>query len=185
MFREIHPRDDSSRADAVAFSGSPSRMPAAESTDELDPVVVRARVLAEHERIGVLLVQLEAMATELLASSLPNSKQRRAMRRMALHLCEEMSAHVALENRLLAPVVEHVDAWGPVRARRLLDEHDQQLRLIDVFARTLTSEGESAQSLALLTWQMVTTIREDIRDEERGILARIVGDDSARDVETG
>lgn len=151
----------------------------------LDPAQVRAIILAEHRTIRAQLAQLEADATALLACSTSKPNQRHALRQQALQLCRELRAHFAFENQVLVPVLEHVDAWGQVRAEKLLAEHAQQRQLLRVYTRTLRDEVGS-QSLAAVVWQLVETIRQDMRDEEADVLSpELLSDYKRESVETG
>ncbi len=152
----------------------------------LDPAQVRTTILAEHQKIRGHLARLEAGATALLACSLPKAHARQALRQRALQLCGDMWAHVAFENQVLVPVIARVDAWGPVRAEKLLAEHAQQLQLVRVYAEMLASHEGSAQALALAVWRLVETIRDDMRDEEAEVLGRdLLLGESGGSVETG
>lgn len=151
----------------------------------LDPTQVRATILAEHRTIRAQLARLEADATALLACSTPKPNRRHALRQLALQLCGELRAHFAFENQVLVPVLEHLDAWGPVRAQQLLAEHAQQRELLRAYKRMLRDE-DSSQALASAVWQLVETIRQDMREEEASVLSpELLSDDDRESVETG
>jgi iron-sulfur cluster repair protein YtfE (RIC family) len=152
----------------------------------LDPAQVRATILAEHRKIRSRLARLEAGATALLSCSLPKSHARHALLQRALQLCRELQAHVAFENQVLVPVIEGMDAWGPLRAERLIAEHEQQLQLLRAYADTLTSHDGSAQTLAVAVWQLVETVRQDMHDEEAAVLSpEVFLEQGGESVETG
>jgi iron-sulfur cluster repair protein YtfE (RIC family) len=136
----------------------------------LDPALVRATILAEHQKLRVLLTRLEAGATALLACATHKASARHALRQLALQLCDEMEAHVAFENQLLLPVIERVDAWGQARAHKLSQEHAQQLQLLQAYAGMLTNDEDTPQALSITVWSLVETIREDMSDEEAEVL---------------
>jgi iron-sulfur cluster repair protein YtfE (RIC family) len=152
----------------------------------LDPAQVRAVILEEHRKIRALLARLESDAMTLLACSVPKPSARRALQRKALTLCDEMTAHIAFENRVLVPVVEVIDAWGTVRAQTLLDEHEAQLRLLRAYADMLMIDNETNQDTSLTVWQLVRSIGQDMREEERQVLSpEFLGDWVGQNVETG
>lgn len=174
MIRVTHVSSDLIERGPLPMDGIESvpRGPASSvvAPEALDPAQLRLSILAEHRKIRELLAKLEASANTLLACGVSNPRERRATRRLALHLCDVMSAHVAVENELLVPVVEQIDAWGAVRAQRLLEEHAEQLRLLQAYIAMLADGTDSGQALALTAWRLVQSIREDIQAEESGVL---------------
>jgi iron-sulfur cluster repair protein YtfE (RIC family) len=153
----------------------------------LDPAQVRAVILTEHQKIRALLARLESDATELLACSVPKSTARHALRQQALNLCDQMGAHIAFENQLLVPVVGVGDAWGPVRAQRILEEHEDQMQLLRAYADLLMGSGsESNPGIAVTVWQLVQSIGADMREEEAHVLSpEFLSDRIGQNVETG
>lgn len=152
----------------------------------LDPAQVRAVILAEHRKIRAVLSRLESDAMALLACSVPKSTARHALRQQALSLCDEMGAHIAFENQVLVPVVEVVDAWGPVRAQTIIEEHTDQMRLLREYANLLNGDGESSPGVAVTVWQLVQSISEDMREEEAHVLSpEFLSDRIGQNVETG
>jgi hypothetical protein len=153
----------------------------------LSPGAVRASILAQHRRIRSLLRALEEKATHLLASSVPSLSERDHTRQLALVLCSVMASHIEFENRVLAPVLETVDAWGPVRAQRLREEHREQLELLRAYAHALEHAPHSGAELARSAWQLIALLRNDMEQEEAGVLnSGLLSDVAvAVDVETG
>lgn len=152
----------------------------------LDPAQVRTIILAEHQKIRARLARLESDAMALLACSVPKSTARHALLQQALDLCEQMDAHIGFENQVLVPVVELVDAWGPVRARRIVEEHEDQLRVLRAYADMLMSNSESNSRVSVTVWQLVQSIGQDMREEETQILSpEFLSDRIGQNVETG
>lgn len=152
----------------------------------LDPAQVRAAILDEHGKIRALLKQIEADALALLACSVPKSGARKALRERALDLCDHMAAHIAFENQVLVPVVRVVDAWGPVRAQRIVEEHEEQLELLRTYADILTGDNASNQGVSAIVWQLVQCIGHDMREEEAQVLSpEFLSYRVGQDVETG
>ena len=152
----------------------------------MDPAQVREVILEEHRKIRVLLARLESDAMTLLACSVPKPAARRALRLQALALCDELTAHIAFENRVLVPLVEIIDAWGPVRAQTLLEEHEAQLQLLGAYADMLMVDTETNQDTSLTVWQLVRSIGQDMREEEKQVLsAEFLSDRVGQNVETG
>ena len=122
----------------------------------------------------------------LLACSTPREAARSALRQRALELCDQMAAHIAFENQVLVPVVEVVDAWGPVRAQRILEEHEDQLELLEVYVDMLMGDAESNQAVSAVVWQLVQCIGQDMREEEAQVLGpEFLSDRIGQNVETG
>jgi iron-sulfur cluster repair protein YtfE (RIC family) len=152
----------------------------------LDPALVRAVILEEHRKIRVLLARLESDAMALLACSVPKPAARHKLRQQALELCDQMALHIAFENRVLVPVVAVIDAWGPVRAQTLREEHEGQLQLLRAYADMLTSDSERNQETSLTVWQLVRNIGQDMREEESQVLSpEFLSDRVGQNVETG
>ena len=152
----------------------------------LDPAQVRAVILEEHRKIRAMLVRLESDAMTLLACSVPRPSARRALRRKALALCDALTAHIAFENRVLVPVVEVIDAWGPVRAQTILEEHEAQLKLLGAYVDMLMIDSDTNQDTSLTVWQLVRNIGLDMREEESQVLSpEFLCDRVGLNVETG
>lgn len=151
------------------------------------PAEVRRSILKEHVEIRALLVELETEATNLLALAVPNEGASYKTRDLALELCQVMTAHVSRENRVLFPLLAELDAWGPVRARRLVDDHARQLLLLETYGDMLVRGDITSQALALTAWQLVRSIYADMEEEESTILsAELLRDDGIHnDVESG
>lgn len=153
----------------------------------LQPEEVLEIIKGEHANLRRLLQRLESDATRLLASPVPNPHARRATRDLALSLCAAMAEHVQLENQILLPVLRGTDAWGPVRAEQLFDEHAQQLLFLSAYTDMLASDDMSCQAIAVASWRLVRTLREDMASEEGGVLAGglELNDGIHTDTETG
>ncbi len=173
--------------------GDPGRMYGAALDAEawpehaLSPDMLRRMILQQHERIRGLLQTLEDKATHLLASVVPRPHEFKETRQLALVLCSVMASHIELENRFLAPVLESLDAWGPVRAQQLREEHTDQLRRVRVYAQALRRRTQSGAELAAAAWELVMLLREDMQHEEESVLCADLLSDVAvvSDVETG
>lgn len=153
----------------------------------LSPGALRSLILGQHERIRSLLRALEDKATHLRSSLVPRPNEFKEMRQLALVLCSVMASHIELENRVLAPALESLDAWGPVRARQLREEHADQLSRLRTYAHALRRRSQSGTDLAASAWELVALLREDMQHEEENVLcAGLLTDvEFANDVETG
>lgn len=131
--------------------------------ERLAPREVRELVLSEHVHIR----QLLARALEL-AGRVGGGEGReddvRAMRAVAQSAYTALVAHTELEDRLLAPVLETVDAWGQVRSDDLRREHALQRQALH---RALVVLEEPAQSPAALAAAIEDVLSEVLRDMHR------------------
>ncbi len=139
-----------------------------------EPSSVRAAVLKEHADIRSLLGRVEETARRLALSAAPDEAGRASTYEAAHLLCRVMVAHIELEDRVLAPALERIDAWGAARAERLRAEHADQLRVVRSYLAALDHLAASAPSgpvLAEVARQLVETIRKDMEVEEQTVLS--------------
>lgn len=140
---------------------------------ERSPSEIRRLILTEHANIRRLLRRVERAARKIIHLPLAEERDLAIAQQSALTLCTVMESHFELENQLLAPALEALDAWGQVRAERLRSEHRQQVELLHGFLRTLERVAQSATPapvLASLVQELVDTIRADMQAEEQTLL---------------
>lgn len=87
----------------------------------MKPSEVRARVLQDHERLRLALAELDA-----LVAAVGEGRPATVLRDRTRALLASLEAHLALEDEILFPAIEGMDAWGPVRAARMQAEHTEQ-----------------------------------------------------------
>jgi hypothetical protein len=76
-----------------------------------------------------------------------------------------------LEEKILQPVIVQVDAWGPVRVERMIEEHREQRLLLRAVANDIADERRPSDELAdELAW-LVETLLHDMEREEKEFLA--------------
>jgi hypothetical protein len=86
-------------------------------------------------------------------------------------------AHLAYEERYLAPVLAEVDIWGPQRVCDLLNEHAEQRAELDALIAGVEG-GWDAHAVAIAARSLVTELLLDMEEEERGCLsAELLRDD--------
>ena len=140
---------------------------------ERSPSEVRRLILTEHANIRRLLRRVERAARRIIRVPLVEERDLAIAHQSALTLCAVMESHFQLENRLLAPALEALDAWGKVRADRLRAEHREQVELLHGFLRALERVAQSvpaAPVLASLVQELVDNIRADMQAEEETLL---------------
>lgn len=143
---------------------------------------VRLRVLDDHRRIRAMLLQLDATRRELLASP-PHAIE--SLRKAVRRLVAVFHHHLALEERILAPVIEHIDAWGPVRVERMKQEHHEQRAMLRAIAADMSSDRTPAELADEVRW-LVEVLLADMAREEAELLAEdLLGDDPINTDEFG
>lgn len=133
----------------------------------LFPATVRERVLEQHEALRDLLHQTLDATTRAL---LPDGPTRDEVSRLVQDLRARFRAHLAFEERHLAPVLAHVDLWGPERVRELRLEHDRQRAELETLVEGIGS-GWDVERLALALRSMTTDLLLDMEEEERGCVS--------------
>lgn len=146
--------------------------------ERLAPHEVRELVLSEHVHIRQLLVRALELARQV-AEGDGREDRVRAMRGAAQSAYTALVAHTELEDRLLAPVLETIDAWGQVRSSDLRREHALQRLALD---RALVFLEEPAQSPAALAAAIEDVLSEVLRDMQREEVELLKSDLLSEDV---
>jgi hypothetical protein len=131
------------------------------------PSTVRAEVLAQHVTIRRRLRTVHRAALRVLDSGTGMT----TLRDEVLRLAAELSAHLAFEERTLAPLLGTLDAWGELRRERLLDEHARQRAELE--AMTASCEQGTPSTLrrfALQVRRLVENLVDDMEAEEATLL---------------
>ena len=128
------------------------------------PSAVRKRILREHTEIRGLLDRLERAAKGLHTGKAGALAEARELRDT---LCERLKAHVDLEDAVLAPALRDADAWGDVRADKLVTHHREQREELDAIEH---EQGRSDSGYAQRLLALVEDIRKDMMHEEKDLL---------------
>lgn len=138
-----------------------------------DIASVKARVNREHAVIRTLLDVLEDAAKNVNAAptGLPS------LRRAVWELYVVFDDHLAMEEALVLPHLEKVDAWGPVRAENMLQEHSEQRQLLLALVDDTECDRKDAATLAEEALWIVNALRKDVaaEDEAMEVLNRTAG----------
>lgn len=139
----------------------------------LSPRQVRELVLADHAALRVRLelvrwairqADADADASALL-DALPT-------------LLDHLSAHLALEDQVLAPTLARIDAWGPEREKHLTREHTEQREWIERMRQSLVEHRDDVGRISTQAMVMIGRIEDDMRHEEASVLdPRLLTDD--------
>jgi len=134
--------------------------------NRLDAGTARGAILAQHERIRVLLERARETAEAALDGQ-PPSSDAVASSIGDIHMI--MEVHLAFEEKSLLPILRDDLPLGPQRADRLLDEHRRQRETLATLHREACSFPDFpllAAKLAFLTEWLLA----DMNEEERSLL---------------
>jgi hypothetical protein len=127
------------------------------------PDDIRDRISREHVQIRILACTVDADCRRVLDGGSAR------LRDSALALTRALWDHLTVEDRLLVPELRKLDAWGPVRAERIAEEHARQREELANLAQ-LARSGPS-EELAARTRCLIAVLREDMDAEERDLLS--------------
>jgi hypothetical protein len=130
------------------------------------PATVRRQVLEQHEALRSLLQRaLDQTTRGLLGDGLGLAELTISTR----ELHRRLHAHLAFEERALAPILGVLDLWGPERVSELLREHARQRAEISAILEGI-EDGWDADRLAITLRSLAADLLTDMAEEERGCL---------------
>jgi hypothetical protein len=128
---------------------------------------VRARVLGEHRTLRAKLGHIDALSTA--SPSPPSAATTRELGDALWDFSVLFEDHLAMEEADLAPLLRGIDAWGPVRAERLFDEHKQQREMLLALVDESVGETKTPTELAADARWLVAILRVDMTEEEHDL----------------
>jgi hypothetical protein len=131
------------------------------------PSKVRALLLVQHEELRELVLEADRLARHVQEGQMLHLE---SMRAAALLVATALSAHIDAEEGLALPLLRDIDAWGPVRAQNMMEEHEAQRAAVAVL-RQLEERGDCAE-LARGLRALVQTLLCDMRREESELLGK-------------
>lgn len=138
--------------------------------EPLPPSLICEMMRAEHMNLRQLLERVEDQAAVVLQSHEEIDYEVAALRDSARQLYTSLTAHIEVENRLLAPALKQTDAWGPMRADGLLACHEEQKQALAGALMELDDLSQAPRTLASHVGDLVVSIRCDIDNEEINLL---------------
>ena len=131
----------------------------------MKPSEVRLRIVSDHNLIRAMIADAHLVVTQ---SARGNPLDVARLFRVSRHLRETLAQHFAMEEELLVPALRDTDAWGQIRANRVLEDHETQRAALDVLAdlEQRSNIPELRQALLSLGDLMV----EDMHREEQACL---------------
>ena len=133
----------------------------------LFPATVRRQVLEQHTTLRQLLQEALDQTTRCLQRRDPDFGQ---LTTSAQELHRRFHAHLAFEERALAPILAVMDLWGPERVADLLTEHGRQRAELDTILEGIEG-GWDMERVALTLRSLAADLLIDMEEEERGCLA--------------
>jgi iron-sulfur cluster repair protein YtfE (RIC family) len=132
----------------------------------------RSVLQAQHERLRGLVETVREKAAAVLLGSTEALQERAAGLANAISIFgSDLRAHLATEEELLGPILERVDAWGPVRLGLMRAEHAHQRAVLDALR---TDNKLGAHEMAKRAWSLTADVLADMEAEERDLLAESV-----------
>lgn len=132
----------------------------------LKPSEIRARILEQHQ---VLRLRLNALVQALRD---PN----RAIRDLKADVAQLQTlliAHVEAEERMLIPELREVDGFGPVRVKKLREEHAEQASQLHTILKAIM-ESEERDDVIGSILSLIERIQVDMDEEEQTHLSPAV-----------
>src|SRR5438552_10156278 len=112
----------------------------------------RTVLQAQHERLRGLIDTVRARSSGVLSASAEAFEQHAAALAGAIAIFgNDLRAHLATEEELLGPILERIDAWGPVRLGLMRAEHAHQRAVLDALR---TDYKLGAQEMAKRAWSL-------------------------------
>jgi hypothetical protein len=139
----------------------------------MNPSYVRERILEDHDALRQRLSELEAATDALLVNNAIMSH----VGELALSLLVALTRHTELEDEILAPALQDIDAWGAIRAEQLLAHHQAQRADLREVSKLFELQP-NAYDVARVINTLVRELRTDMEHEERDLLnADLLRDD--------
>jgi hypothetical protein len=131
------------------------------------PAAVRERVIEQHQTLRQLLQQSLGATTRAFQ---PEGPTRDEVSSLVYDLRSRFWAHLAFEERNLAPVLAHLDLWGPERVQDLFAEHMRQRAQLETLVEGIENAWD-VERIALALRSLATDLLLDMEEEERGCVS--------------
>lgn len=127
---------------------------------------IRRIILVEHEGLRIGLRSIETLLDRVAGGDLDAVQN---AHQQFQNLLQSFIRHIEHEERILRPVLEKVDAWGPARVKSMDDEHTEQRATVQRLARleALSDPTSWAKAVRTFTAELLT----DMAGEEKTCLS--------------
>jgi hemerythrin-like domain-containing protein len=133
----------------------------------MGPSEIRERILEDHERLRVLLDELDGLSKRFAAGEEVGLE----LRDHGVGLFEVFAAHLALEDSRLVPALAGLVGGGPDLADRLAREHAEQRAMLRYLIGRLEAAQRPTSVVAHEVCRFAAEVRADMLHEERTILS--------------
>jgi iron-sulfur cluster repair protein YtfE (RIC family) len=128
----------------------------------------------QHQHLRAVIARVREAALEIVGAEESDST---SLRSLISELRDDLERHLATEEALLGPVLERIDAWGPVRLDLLRAEHAHQRAVLSVL-RSDRAAAVPPLTLARKVLGLLDDIIADMDAEDRDLLdPRVLRDD--------
>jgi len=129
----------------------------------------RTLLLLQHKQLRERIVEVGEAAANVLACSESELVGRAdELKRAVVEFADDLNLHLSAEEELLGPILERLDAWGPVRLELLRSEHAHQRALLHTLH---TDRSLEPREMARRVRSLVADVLVDMNAEERDLLA--------------
>jgi hypothetical protein len=137
----------------------------------MQPSEAREVALQLHDEVREQMRVALTLAHRIAAGDPASAEPLRAHAR---ELCRSLRRHTSVEEDVLAPVLESIDAWGGVRRDCLVEEHQRQSKAADeidaALGRPSLADVERADRLARAVHRLIRRTLRSVRWEEKHLL---------------
>jgi hemerythrin-like domain-containing protein len=130
----------------------------------MKPSEVRERILKEHESLRALARNVENLADRAVT--------RDGAQELLKRIDEfwfALNRHIDGEEMALAPILQSIDAWGPVRLERMKSMHVEQRAALGAIHRAIT-ETRIMSEVYEQARRLIAVVLFDMADEEGDLL---------------
>ena len=134
----------------------------------------RQTLHGQHLHLRGVIARVREAALEIVGAEETDST---SLRSLISELRDDLERHLTTEEALLGPVLERIDAWGPVRLDLLRAEHAHQRAVLSVL-RSDRAAAVPPLKLARRVLGLLDDIIADMDAEDRDLLdPRVLRDD--------
>jgi hemerythrin-like domain-containing protein len=133
----------------------------------MDTDETRSRILEDHVRLRGMLDTLERTIERFETGGREVGQELRAQ---GVELFEVFSAHIQLEDAVLAPALCELGESGKTRAERLTHEHQEQRELIEFLLSRPSDDHRPSLVVARELQAFAQYVRQDMAHEEETLL---------------
>jgi iron-sulfur cluster repair protein YtfE (RIC family) len=132
----------------------------------IDNSKIRKIIMVEHEGLRISIRSIEALLDRVAAG---DKEARATAHQQLVSMLETFLRHIEHEERILRPVLEVIDAWGPQRRAAMDEEHKLQRALVTQLASESPNSDPAAWARDVRIFAKDLLL--DMEDEEKTCLS--------------